>query len=259
MLRTMIIAFSTYSKIPMPRFEWKKEDLRFTMCAFPLVGLAVALVQYGAYSLLTHFCFGHFFSAVILTLIPLILTGGIHMDGYMDTWDALCSYGDREKKLGILRDPHVGAFAVIHGICYIMLTTSLWHELLTDIDTKGSSVSCIYLVLSGYVLSRILSGLLALTLKKAKKEGMLNDMTEDGNDRARLILIFILTAFIFAILWFFRINAVFLLLPSALVTDYYRYMSYKRFGGITGDLAGWFLQVLELAVLIGALTAAKLQ
>ncbi|HCM91578.1 MAG TPA: adenosylcobinamide-GDP ribazoletransferase, partial [Lachnospiraceae bacterium] len=36
MLRSIIIAFSTYSKIPMPRFEWKGEDMKYTMCAFPL-------------------------------------------------------------------------------------------------------------------------------------------------------------------------------------------------------------------------------
>ncbi len=250
MLKPVIIAFSTYSKIPMPRFEWKKEDLRYTMCAFPLVGTVIALAGYAGYVMLTYFGAGYFLTAVVMTLIPLLITGGIHMDGYMDTWDALCSYGDREKKLGILKDPHVGAFAVIHCICYIMLTTALWHELVSRIDDGRAGAENLYIVLSGFILSRILSGLLAVTLKKAKREGMLSDMTEEPDNKCRIILLFILALFILASIYFYGIHALFPLLPVSLIAVYYRYMSYKRFGGITGDLAGWFLQLAELAVLM---------
>lgn len=50
--------------------------------------------------------------------MPVWVTGGIHLDGYADTCDALASYGDREKKLEILKDPHCGAFAVIRLCSY---------------------------------------------------------------------------------------------------------------------------------------------
>ncbi len=53
-------------------------------------------------------------------LIPVWITGGIHLDGYADTCDALSSYGDREKKLEILKDPHCGAFAVIRLCSYFL-------------------------------------------------------------------------------------------------------------------------------------------
>ena len=53
---------------------------------------------------------------------------GIHLDGYADTIDAISSYGDREKKLQILKDPHTGAFAVI-GLCvYFTAVLALWSE-----------------------------------------------------------------------------------------------------------------------------------
>ena len=58
-------------------------------------------------------------------LIPVAATGGIHLDGYADTSDALSSYGDREKKLAILKDPHCGAFAVIRLCGYFVLYFAL--------------------------------------------------------------------------------------------------------------------------------------
>ena len=41
-LKSVLIAFSMYSAIPMPRTEWEPEGMRYALCAFPLVGLAVA-------------------------------------------------------------------------------------------------------------------------------------------------------------------------------------------------------------------------
>ena len=37
MMKAILIAFSTYSKIPMPHFKWDPKALQYSMCAFPLV------------------------------------------------------------------------------------------------------------------------------------------------------------------------------------------------------------------------------
>lgn len=249
MLRAMIIAFSTYSKIPTPRFNWKSEDMKYVMPAFPLVGGFIALVEYFAYVMLTRFETGYILMAAVMTLIPLLLTGGIHMDGYMDTWDALCSYGDKDKKLAVLKDPHVGAFAVIHCVAYIMLTFALWHELVLRITEGEAEQTALYMVLSGFIFSRILSGLFAVTFKKAKKEGMLYDVTGPGTDGVRNILISELIVFMVCILYFFRLRALLLIIPAVAVSFIYRHVSCKHFDGISGDLAGWFLQLAELSML----------
>ncbi|HCM92250.1 MAG TPA: hypothetical protein DIS78_06780, partial [Lachnospiraceae bacterium] len=102
-----------------------------------------------------------------------------------------------------------------------------------------------------------LSGLLAVTLRKAKREGMLNDMTEEPDNKCRVILLLILAAFVSAVIYFFGVHAVTFMIPTVPITLCYRYMSYKRFGGITGDLAGWFLQVSELAVPVSVLIAVN--
>ena len=103
-LKSFIIAFSMYSQIPMPQFEWKEEDMKYMLCFFPLVGAVIGLCLYGWEKL----CMGMEINGVCRTLvgtaIPLLLTGGIHVDGYMDTMDAFHSYQSRERKIEILKD-----------------------------------------------------------------------------------------------------------------------------------------------------------
>ena len=42
-LRSIAMAFAMFSRIPMPRIEWKKENMRYMLCALPLVGAALGL------------------------------------------------------------------------------------------------------------------------------------------------------------------------------------------------------------------------
>lgn len=112
------IAFSMYSKIPMPKTDWNKENMKYALCFFPLVGLAIGIIFY-LWSLLAKFlALGNIFTTAIYTIIPILITGGIHMDGFVDSMDAINSYQSIERKLEILKDSHIGAFALITSITY---------------------------------------------------------------------------------------------------------------------------------------------
>ena len=89
---SFIIAFAMYSKIPMPRTEWTKDNMKYAMCFFPVIGAVI-----GAVILLWNYIqgyagFGNSFYTVVLMMIPVLITGGIHLDGLLDTSDALSSY-----------------------------------------------------------------------------------------------------------------------------------------------------------------------
>ena len=171
-MRAAFIAFSMYSRIPMPMFEWKEEDMKYAMCFFPAIGMVIGAVFYGMFLLLSWLLPGSFLAAGILLAVPIFITGGIHMDGFMDTCDARASYGDREKKLAILKDTHTGAFAVIFGALYLILYAAACMEL--DRETA-------VLVSIGFVISRSLSGLSTVTFPEARKHGMLADFMKDGH------------------------------------------------------------------------------
>ena len=115
-LQTIAVAFAMFSAVPVPQFDWNEKNMRYSLCAFPLVGVLCGVLWCVCASLPLP----AMVRAAGFCLIPIWVTGGIHLDGYADTCDALCSYGDTQKKLDILKDPHCGAFAVIRLCSYFV-------------------------------------------------------------------------------------------------------------------------------------------
>lgn len=241
LLKSCIIAFGTYSKIPMPYFEWKEKDMKYTICFFPLVGVADGGVCLLWLWLCHRFGMGELFKATGI-IINIFITGGIHIDGYMDTMDALHSYQPKEKKLEILKDAHIGSFAVIMLSVYLMLNAAA---------VSGINYKAGLLYGMTFVVSRILSGLAVVSFKSAKNEGMLYTFSSAAHKIAvRTLLIAELTAALLVMFYFCGVKSAAVIITMAIVFIYYRYKSYKEFGGITGDLAGWFLCICETAAAV---------
>lgn len=250
LLGAVIIAFSMYSRLPMPRIEWTKERMRYMLCFFPLVGVVIGVfmllwMQFG--ELIAGG--GNFFRAV-LVLIPVLVTGGIHVDGLLDTSDALSSYKPMEDKLEILKDSHAGAFAIIVGVCYFLLLFGLYSEVTQE---------QMRLLAVGFVLSRSLSGLSIVLFKKAKNSGLAASFSDMAQQRCVGIVMaaFIVGCSVLILAMDVCLGAS-VLAAAALVFVYYRWMSYKKFGGITGDLAGFFLQICELMMALFVVVTARL-
>lgn len=109
LLYSCIIAISMYSRIPMPQIQWTKERMKHALCFFPLVGLIQGLfLALWLWLAEEVFRLSPAMTGLWAAALPVLITGGIHMDGFLDTMDGVCSYGDREKKLEILKDPHLG-------------------------------------------------------------------------------------------------------------------------------------------------------
>ena len=115
------VAFAMCSKIPMPEADWSRENMKYMLCFFPFIGVVIGGCSFLASRLGVYFDFTAVWIAVLLTLIPVWITGGIHVDGLLDTSDALSSWQERERRLEILKDSHAGAFAVITACVYFLL------------------------------------------------------------------------------------------------------------------------------------------
>ena len=148
MFDSLLMAFSLYSRIPVPQAEWNDRSMRFCICFLPLVGAVIGLVQYGLFHCLEFLQTGPVLRGTFLAFLPVFLSGGIHMDGFLDTCDAIHSWKGPEERLRILKDPHVGAFAVIGGLLYCLLAAGIWSE-----AASAQSVSlCLVFVISRPVL-----------------------------------------------------------------------------------------------------------
>lgn len=241
LLQSLIIALSMYSKLPMPRIAWTPANTRHVMCFFPVVGILTGGCVWGIGTFLLEKECGVLLFASVMTLLPIIINGGIHLDGMLDTIDALASYGTKEQKLEILKDPNSGAFAVIGGGCYFIGCLGLWSEV---------TVQMLPVIACGYVLSRGLSGLAVVRFPSASKKGLARTFKEGTKGLHSMIL---LVVFILA-----PVGAMLCLSPgpgglaaagAAGTFLCYRRMAIGKFGGVTGDLAGYFLQLCELVML----------
>ena len=76
------IAFAMYSKIPVCKADWEKEKMPYVLCCFPLVGAVIGLLVYAWYLLAGRFAIGDLMRAAGAVMIPVFVTGGIHLDGF---------------------------------------------------------------------------------------------------------------------------------------------------------------------------------
>lgn len=157
-MKPFFIAISMYSRLPAPQFPWEEKDRRRAICFFPCVGIFVGAAFLLAFWLLERMGANALLKGAVLAAVPLLVTGGIHMDGFLDTCDARASWGDREKKLEILKDSHTGAFAVISGVLYLLLLAGVY-SMLTWEEAKPAA--------AGFVLSRAFSGLSVAQIGRA--------------------------------------------------------------------------------------------
>lgn len=246
-IKSFFIAFSIYSKIPVPQFAWKEEDMRYTLCFFPWVGAVIGLCFLlwnrfaGVYGIPSTA------RAAVGAVLPLAISGGFHADGFMDTMDALHSYRDRERKLEILKDSHIGAFAVI---CFVMYEL-IYLGAVSMITEKEQ----ILVLAAGFFLSRTLSGIGVVSLRCAKTNGMLYQFASEAHRRVVLTALYLQLVLCVGLMLAVSVKTGALACAAAGLTyAYYRQKSYREFGGITGDLAGYFVTLCEgvMAVLVAA-------
>ena len=248
-IRRIAISFSIYSRIPMPRVEWKEDDMSSSLDFFPLVGLVIGVLEFLFNSPQASMFLNPLARVFISVLIPIAVTGGFHVDGFMDTSDALGSYGDKEKKLEILKDPHIGAFSVIALVKLLLAALASASVILTSEKITLQTVLVCSLV---FVISRCASGLTSIFFEKAKIIGMLQ--SEAGRRRKSTVMLLVIQLILSSVTMLILDlrTAVAVICVLILFTIFYKMKTGKEFGGVTGDTAGFYLcmsEVLSVAVI----------
>lgn len=247
-IKSLFSAFLMYSRIPVPQVEWKEENRRYSLCFFPLIGAVIGGISLLWYFFCREFGVNAFLFSAFLTAIPIIVTGGIHLDGFCDVCDAKACCGSRERMLEIMSDSHIGAFAAINLTVYVLLQTGLFSQI--------NNISVMSICSIGYIQSRAWSGLGAVTFKAAKKSGTLQSFTDPAHKNITIsveIAILLLTSL--AMILIEPICGISAVCGGTAAFVYYRIFSYRKFGGTTGDIAGYFLQICELLIIAFAVIA----
>ena len=192
--------------------------MRYAMCAFPLIGVVIG----AAWCVCGTLPLPDLAKAAGFALIPVWITGGIHLDGYADTCDALSSYGDRTKKLEILKDPHCGAFAVIRLCSYFLA----YFALCTCVSFTPR-VGVLWVL--ALVLERALSGLAVASFPMAKNTGLAHTFATAADKTVVRRVLAVLAAVL--CVGMAALGGWALVLAALVVLWRYHAVSWKQFGG----------------------------
>ena len=242
-VKSLIVAFSMYSALPMPQFAWDEENMQYALAFFPVVGIAIAGILWGYFQLAYFLQLTPPLFAALALVLMVALTGGLHLDGFCDTADALYSRREQAEKLRILKDPHAGPFAIFSCILLLLLQ----YAALQQMVLTSSSQLVIVLI---FPLVRALSGLSVLVFPKARKDGILYSFARGANKRVIFLLLiqYVLCLFLLAQI---ALPIFFLFTISSLICfGGYYLLAKKAFGGTTGDIAGFFLEITQTVLLI---------
>src|SRR5690625_244947 len=119
LMNGMILNLQFFTSIPINNYEVDMNDknIKRAVQLFPLLGFLQGALLLMVFYLLDWFAF---FSplaiAFFLWLYLIVITGGIHLDGWIDSCDAFFSYRDKKRRIEILADPRIGAFGLIGAI-----------------------------------------------------------------------------------------------------------------------------------------------
>lgn len=250
MLRSLCSAFLMYSRIPVPQVEWNEENRRYALGWFPAVGAVLGLLLVLWQAVCSFLDAGAWVYAAGGVLLPVVLTGGIHLDGFCDVTDARASCASREKKLQIMTDPHIGSFAVIYICLYLIVQTVLFAQVY--------DLRCAVRTACGFILSRSISGFFAVTLRGAKSGGTLQSFVKPSHRNCTIYMVCGWAVLGCAGMLCTGLSGGTACIAAAVLAGLFcKRTAEREFGGITGDICGWFLQICEIWML-GAGVAADL-
>lgn len=242
-LYSIPIAFSFFTTIPMPAVEWTERRLKFLPVLMPWIGLFIGVLGYGLYELLINVDFSYFSASVIMVLFYLVITGGLHVDGLMDTADAYFSRQSKEEKLMIMKDSRVGAFAIMTFVGLILLKTAFFYE----IFRAGEETALVLLFIP--VLSRIIQAFTLCSFPYAKKDGLAVIFGKVSGLKTTTMLILYFSLATVLIFVQFGLKSLFIPVSLLLFIIFYYFFSQKNFEGITGDIVGASVELTETLML----------
>lgn len=239
----LLMAISMFTIIPLPKYEWDDEGAKNIMKFYPVIGLIVGFIWYGVYRLLFLIQAPTIIITALTMITPFLVTGMLHLDGYMDVCDALLSRRDREEKLRILKDPNTGAFAVIS---LAMLFIVNFSALYTVLDYNNYIVSLVIIP----IISRSFMGYLLLE-KEPLPQSSLGTFFRKGTGKIdkSILLIFLLLAALMLIA-IMGLKGLIVSVSMVVISLLFVNNSCKELGGMSGDTAGFGLVIAEIVGLL---------
>ena len=239
-MRGFIIALTFLTRIPFPLpKDVSSEEFIKSYRFYPVVGLVLGVLLW----LMAKFLLPYYPPLVLGALVlgaELMLTGGIHLDGFMDSMDGLLSARSPEKILDIMKDSRVGAHASMALVGLLLLKFTLLANL---------TVSKLPLLIVMPMLARWVFQIGMIGFPYARSQGL-----GKGFHEATQWIPFLLSGIIVCGISFYLLGFAgpLAFVISSLIITIVAYKISSLLGGLTGDLYGAFIELSEVIILLVA-------
>ena len=244
---SLLASLSFLTVVPSTRNKTlTQREISDSRAYFPLVGLllGVALVglERGAREV-----FPIYLTAALLVVFLIVVTRGLHLDGFMDICDGLFGNHTRERRLEIMKDSHVGAFAVAGAASLLLLKCAAILSLLSLAESGGSSISWSLLLFP--MLSRWSMVIAIGAFPYARHHGLGSPYQQGPAKLATLaaVMVAVLASGLLG-----GVVGLSLLASISILACLLGLAMTRMLGGLTGDAYGAINEVVEVVVLIAA-------
>lgn len=235
-----IMALSMFTVLPTPYIEWDDEGVKNMMKFYPIIGAIVGGIWSVVYYLINILNVSLVLKSTVIMIVPFVITGMLHLDGFMDVCDAILSRRDKEEKLRILKDSKIGAFAVISLLVLFFLQFGGIYSIME----KNIHF---YILILIPIISRSTVAYFLLSRTTIKESTLGTYFKKGTNITDRIIMVIALLVMFIAAFVFLKYEGIVLELSIILGVTWAVEKCKKEFGGISGDVAGFALVIGEVA------------
>ena len=253
-MRAFLIGLQFLTRISLVRqTEWTEEDFGRSVRYFPAVGAVLGLCYVAIMFAAVELTGGRLptFYAALTFLLTVALTGGIHCDGFIDTFDGLFSGRDRERMLEIMKDSRVGAFGAVSFVTLALMNVATLGEL-----ARLSTTDFLSATFAMPIVGRLMMVFVIGLFPYARASGMGKAFAARTDGRAMIfstVEAIILLAPLMLISGEIFLTALMCGLGAFMYAFYFGYYATKKLGGVTGDIYGAVELQSELIFLIAFL------
>ena len=236
-MKTYLHAFfmcqSMFCAIPAPQI-WDEKAKDKMLLFLPVVGLELGLLWAGLAWVCRYFGLPSMMTGLVLSAYPWLATGFLHLDGFMDVTDAVKSYRSLERRREILKDSHVGSFAVIGIMLLILAQFVCFASVPENADLR--------VLIFVPAVSRCCSALAVTGLKSMST----SQYADRQKPKSHLMILFVMLA-VFLTAGFLLCGKYAAALLGVLAGYSFALLrGYKSLEGMNGDIAGYALTIGEL-------------
>ena len=226
---------SMFCSLPFPCKAWDEKCRPYMLLFLPVIGLEIGALWVLASFILRYFDVSAFVYGLVMCALPYLLTGFMHLDGYMDVVDAVCSWRDLERRREILKDSHVGSFAVVWCVFLVLGGFAVFSSMPVE-----APFGALLLV---PVVSRCCSALAIMSLKTMNTSQYAQGTSYPKGHKVILVALVLACLAVSAVLWEkYCVALVGCLVGYGIALK----KSYGSLQGMNGDISGFCICISEL-------------